>query len=47
MQFYLLISARLSDEFIDNANLDECEVLILLKESINMMQSMVEFEFDK
>ena len=47
MQYYQLFAARLPDQFIKNANLDDCEVLILLKESISMIQSMVQFEFDK
>lgn len=46
MQYYQLVSARLSEELIIQANLDDCEVLNLLKESIAMMYSMIEFEFD-
>jgi len=47
MQYYQLLSAKISLDFIKQSSLDDCEVLIILKETILMMFSMLEFEFDK
>lgn len=46
-QYYQLISARLQEDFIKRARLDECEVLLILKEILKMQYSMVEFNFDE
>ena len=47
MQYYQLLSAKISLDFIKQSSLDDCEVLIILKETILMMYSMLEFEFEK